>query len=305
MAGNDIPDEIDAGKSRWARYLDEIPFIGDYLNPRGKIAIIRMAGVIADNSVMRRAGINYQKFREVFEKAFETPRLRALVLVINSPGGAPAQCSLIASQIRTLAADKNIPVYAFIEDVAASGGYWLSCAADEIYAQETSIVGSIGVISSGFGLDGFIARHAIERRIHTAGRDKSFLDPFRPEKPEDVSRLRALQDSMHENFKSWVKERRGTRLGSNESELLEGAFWTGGDALALGLIDGIGDYTSVMKEKFGEDIRFKYFTPDRKTLLSGLLPFGGESRLASGGLIDAGALIDAAEEKTFWGRFGL
>lgn len=286
-------------KSRWTEYLKNIPWLGDYLEPTDKVAVVRMAGVIADTTVMRRAGINFNKFREPLAKAFETPRLKAVAVIINSPGGAPAQCSLITTQILDLAREKNIPVYAFVEDIAASGGYWIACAAQEIYAQETSIVGSIGVISSGFGLDKFIEKHDIARRIYTSGRDKSFLDPFKPEKAEDIDRLKTVQESMHRSFKDWVQERRGSRLQAGESELMEGAFWTGRDAVSLGIIDGIGDVVTVLKGKFGDDVRFVNCSPEKKSLLASLMPFGQEASF------DAGAVIEAAEEKSFWNRFGL
>ena len=286
-------------KSRWAQYLNKIPYLGEFLEPTDKVAVLRLAGVIADSSMMRRAGINFQKFREPIEKAFEISRLKAIALVINSPGGAPAQCSLIGDMIRSLSKEKSVPVFAFIEDVAASGGYWLACAGEEIYAQETSIVGSIGVISSGFGFDEFIKKYDVSRRIHTSGRDKSFMDPFRPEKADDVSRLKNIQAGMHESFKDWVKDRRGGRLRGTEDELMEGAFWTGKDALERGLVDGIGNVVSVIKDKYGEDIKFIDCSPEKKSFLASFLPFGNEAQL------DIGAIVEAAEEKTLWGRFGL
>ena len=286
-------------KSRWAAYLEQIPFLNEWFAPKDKIAFLRMAGVIADSSVMRRAGINHQKYREAIAEAFEAKRVRAVALIVNSPGGAPAQCSLITTQIRRIAAEKNIPVYAFVEDVAASGGYWISCAADEIYAQETSIVGSIGVISASFGFDKFIERHEVTRRVHTSGKDKSFLDPFRPEKSDDVKRLKDIQADMHAAFKEWVHERRGARLKGSEEELMEGAFWMGKAALERGLVDGLGDAGGILKEKFGPDVRFVDFTPEKKSFLSALLPLSGDAA------IDPAAFIEAASEKTFWGRFGL
>jgi len=286
-------------KTRLDDYLKHIPFLGEYLNPTDKVAVLRMAGIIADTTVMRRAGINHHKFREAIDDAFDLGRLKAVALLINSPGGAPAQCSLISAQIRALSEEKNIPVYAFVEDVAASGGYWLACIGDEIYAQESSIVGSIGVISSGFGFDEFIKNHDITRRIHTSGRDKSFLDPFKPEKADDVARLKDVQAGIHQSFKDWVYGRRAARLKGSESELMEGAFWTGREAHTLGLIDGINDLSTIMKEKFGPDIVFVDCTPEKKSFLSSILPFSGEAKL------DLGALVEVAEEKTFWGRFGL
>lgn len=293
-----MEDENTPTKSRMAKYIDQIPFIGEYLNPTDKVVVLRMAGVIADSSQMRRAGINYHKFKEAIEKAFDVPRAKAVAIVINSPGGAPAQCSIISSAIQKLSNDKKIPVYTFIEDVAASGGYWLACLGDEIYAQSTSIVGSIGVISSGFGLDEFIKSHDITRRIYTSGRDKSFLDPFKPEKADDVARLKSIQADMHETFKDWVRQQRGIRLNGDDSTLMEGGFWTGRAAHELGLIDGIGDVTSVMREKFGDDIRFVDCSPEKKSWIASLLPFG-EAR------IDIGDVLDKAEERTIWSRFGL
>lgn len=293
----------DTPKTRsWSDYLKYIPFVGEWLEPTDKIAVIRMAGVIADSSMMRRAGINYHKFKDSIADAFDVSRVKAVALVINSPGGAPAQCSIIASMITRLSDEKNIPVFAFVEDVAASGGYWLACAGSEIYAQETSIVGSIGVISSGFGLDKFIQKHDIERRIHTSGRDKSFLDPFRPEKADDVERLKSLQAEMHEAFKGWVKIRRGGRLNGRDEDLMEGAFWTGATAMGHGLIDGIGTVTAIMKGKFGEDIKFVDCSPEKKGLLSQFLPFlGSDAKIG----MDPGMIIDAAEERAIWNRFGL
>lgn len=297
---SDIQDLPKAPARDWGDYLKRIPFIGEWLEPTDKIAVTRMAGVIADTTMMRRAGVNYHKYREAIADAFALPRLKAVALVINSPGGAPAQCSLIGNVIKRLSDEKNVPVFAFVEDVAASGGYWLACIGQEIYAQETSIIGSIGVISSGFGLDKFIEKHDVERRVHTSGRDKSFLDPFRPEKSDDIARLKTIQSDMHRSFKDWVIESRGGRLTGSENELMEGAFWSGKAALDHGLIDGIGDVTTIMKQKFGDEIKFADFTPEKKGFLAQFLPWGGgDSKL------DLGSIIDAAEEKTVWARFGL
>lgn len=287
-------------ESRMTQYLRAIPLIGNWLDPQDSVAVLRMSGVIADSSMMRRAGINFKKFDKSIEEAFGVKRLKAVALIINSPGGAPAQCSLISAKIRKLASEKSVPVFAFVEDVAASGGYWLSCIGDEIYAQETSIVGSIGVISSGFGLDEFIKKYDVKRRIYTSGRDKSFLDPFKPEKAEDISRLKNLQGQMHQSFKEWVHERRDPRLMGEDSELMEGAFWTGKEAMEKGLIDGIGDVHSVLKEKFGDKIRVVECTPEKKGLLSSFLPFGD-----SEAGFDAGSIIEIAEERSAWNRFGL
>lgn len=291
--------EAKTNKDRWGDIFKKLPVIGEWLEPSDKVAVIRMAGVIADSSMMRRAGINFQKFRDSIADAFELKRVKAVALAINSPGGAPAQCSVISAMIKRLSEEKDVPVFAFVEDVAASGGYWLACLGQEIYAQETSIVGSIGVISSGFGFDQLIKEYKVERRIHTSGRDKSFMDPFRAEKADDVARLKSLQADMHETFKDWVIESRGGRLRGSETELMEGAFWTGKQALENGLIDGIGDVGGVMKQKYGDDIKFIDCSPEKKSMIERFLPFVGDSKL------DLGSLVDAAEEKAVWNRYGL
>lgn len=280
-------------------YCEDIPLVNQLLEKKGKVAVIRMAGVIADSANVRRSGISYQKFSKVIDKAFDVKPLKAVALVINSPGGAPAQCSLITAQIRKLAEDKEVPVYAFVEDVAASGGYWIACAAEEIYAQESSVVGSIGVISAGFGFEDFIDKHNIKRRVHTSGTDKSFLDPFLPEHDKDVKRLKALQADIHDSFKKWVKERRGERLNGTDKTLMEGAFWTGLQAMEKGIIDGIGDMKTVMKSKFEDKVRFIDCSPEKKLLSA--LPFGGGD--AQGNWVQMA--LDSAEDRATWSRFGL
>lgn len=274
-----------------------IPIIGGILKPKPKISIIRLSGVIADSGSMGRSSINYARMEKPIEHAFDIFDLKAVFLIINSPGGSPAQSALIGNHIRRLSQEKEIPVYAFVEDVAASGGYWLACAADEIYATDVSIVGSIGVISSGFGFQNFIDRYGIERRIHTSGKDKSFLDPFAEEKPADVKRLSGIQKELHESFIDWVKERRGDKLDGNDKDLFEGQFWTGLKAKELGIIDGIEDAKSFAKEKFGDDIRFVESSAEKK-LLPSLLGTEAKHSLAQ----DA---IDTIETKAVWGRYGL
>ncbi len=287
------------GKDRTVEYMKKIPFLGEWLEPTDKVAVLRFAGIIADTTVMRRAGVNWNKFRDAIPDAFDVKRLRAVAIIINSPGGAPAQCSLITDQIVALSKEKKIPVYAFVEDIAASGGYWLACAADEIYVQETSIVGSIGVISSSFGLDQFIQKHNVQRRVYTSGKEKSFLDPFKPEKEDDLQRLKAIQADMHESFKAWVKSRRAGKLAGDDNELMEGAFWTGRDAVDKGIADHVGHVITVMKEKFGDEIKFVDCTPEKKSFLSSLLPLGADSKL------DLGQIVEVAEERSAWSRFGL
>ena len=281
------PTSFQQRAARW-------PLIGRFFDRSPKVAVVRMSGVISDMS--RRAAISYPRHAKLLEKAFEKRGIVAVALVINSPGGSPAQSSLVASLVRQLAMEKDVPVYAFVEDVAASGGYWLACAADKIYAQETSIVGSIGVISSSFGLEDFIERHGIHRRLHTSGGQKSFLDPFKPEKPEDVERLKTIQNDMHHAFIAWVRQRREDHLTGFDRDLFDGSFWTGKVAVGYGIIDGIGDIRSTMREKFGEHVKLVPVDPDRK------LPFP-LSLLSQASLSDD--LADTLDSLALRGRYGL
>ncbi|MFP4314348.1 MAG: S49 family peptidase [Alphaproteobacteria bacterium] len=276
-----------------------VPVIGGILKARPKVAVIRFSGVIAD-STMKRGGISHARFEKTIENAFDLHKLQAVVLLINSPGGSPAQSSLIADQIKTLAKEKDVPVYAFAEDVAASGGYWLACAADKIYAQPSSIIGSIGVISAGFGFQDFIAKHNIERRVYTSGKDKGFLDPFLEEKPADVKRLKTLQSEIHDQFKDWVRERRGEHLKAEDKDLFEGQFWTATIALEKGLIDGLGDYKTIIKDAHGEDIKFKELKAD-KSITSYLAP-GSKIGLPASWSDD---LLETLESRAIWNRYGL
>lgn len=280
--------------------LAKTPVVGRLFNPRPKVSVLRLAGVIRDTSLGGREGISHARFSELIEKAFKKQPLAALALVINSPGGSGAQSALIAGQIRALAEEKNVPVLAFVEDVAASGGYWLACAADEIFAQPMSIVGSVGVISSSFGLKDLIEKAGVERRIHTAGKDKSFLDPFVDEKAGDVKRLGEIQKDMHAVFKDWVRSRRGEKLKGADKDLFEGAFWTGGGALENGFIDGFGEMRAVCRERFGKEVKFIELSAPKKWW-SGLMRFGSGGAVAS--LPDA--LIDAVEARAFLSRYGL
>jgi len=237
------------------------------------------------------------------ERAFKAPRLAAVALTINSPGGSPVQSALIAKRIRDLAEEKQVPVIAFAEDVAASGGYWLACAADEIYADESSILGSIGVISAGFGFPELLARHGVERRVHSSGARKGMLDPFQAESPDDLERLKAIQSDIHDSFKDLVRSRRAGKLKGDENDLFNGDIFSGRQALALGLIDGIGDMRTVLRERFGDKVRLRVIDGPRRLRL----PFG----IAAGGLggldlaASAHALVEAAEERALWSRYGL
>jgi signal peptide peptidase SppA len=271
------------------------------------VAVLRLDGAIGPSaSRFRSSSLDIRSQAARIERAFKTKRVRAVALVVNSPGGSPAQADLIAKRIRDLAAEEDVPVFAFAEDVAASGGYWLACAGDEIYVTESSIVGSIGVIFSGFGFQDLIARYGVERRVHTAGENKGALDPFVAEREDDVTRLKAAQSAIHDSFKRYVTARRGARLDAGAPDLFSGAFWTGVQAVDLGLADGIGDVRTVMREKFGEKVRLVPIMERRSALRSflGRTEAPVPSRANAGtALIDA--LIDAVEERFLWSRFGL
>ncbi len=283
--------------------------IGRAMRRAPVVAVLRLSGVISAPSRIH-SGLNLGALAPHIEAAFRQRRLRAVALVVNSPGGAAAQSSLIARRIRSLAAEKEVPVFAFVEDVAASGGYWLACAADEIYADESSIVGSIGVIASGFGFVEMMAKLGVERRLHTQGDKKALLDPFIPEAPADVRRLAALQKDIFESFKDVVRERRGGKLTLGERQAFSGEIWTGRKALEHGLIDGIGDLRTVMRERYGEDVRFKVLGRE-PGLLSRVLRrrFGGTAVAARGSPPVPGnwadQLISALEARALWSRFGL
>jgi len=258
------------------------------------VAVIPLSGVIGSFGPRRR-GLSLESLAPVIARAFKTGGLKAVALAVNSPGGSPVQSALIQKRIRALAEEKKVPVFAFAEDVAASGGYWLLLAGDEAYADENSIVGSIGVISAGFGFPDAIRRLGIERRVHTAGEKKSFHDPFQDEKPEDVARLRALQDEIHENFRAFVRDRRAGKLKAPEDELFTGEFWTGRRAASLGLIDGLGDLRTVMRERYGKDVRFRVFRQER-SLLGSLLRGQQEWPFHA---------MAALDERLWWSRYGL
>ncbi|WP_134679486.1 S49 family peptidase [Paracoccus ravus] len=234
-----------------------------FLNRPPRVAVIRLQGVIGAGA--RGASLSDAALAALFERAFKRRKPAAVALVINSPGGSPVQSSLIGARIRRLAEEQKVPVHAFVEDVAASGGYWLASSADFIWADDSSVLGSIGVISAGFGFAELIARHGIERRVHTAGQSKSMLDPFRPEKPEDVERLNRLLLPIHAAFKEQVLARRKDRLAEGR-DLFNGEIWTGREAVELGLADGIAHLVPKMRELYGSKVRFLTYG-QRKPLL--------------------------------------
>jgi len=290
----------------WRRHVAGLPVIGRLAQRRPIVPVVRLNGVIGVGGGVRR-GLSLAAVAPSLEQAFETPGAVCVALAINSPGGSPVQSSLIQRRIRALAAEHEMPVIAFTEDVAASGGYWLACAGDEIIADENSIVGSIGVISAGFGFTDAIAKIGVERRVHTAGESKSILDPFQPEDPEDVARLKAIQSDIHDSFKAMVRDRRAGKLKGEESELFSGAFWTGRRGWELGLVDGLGNLRGILRERYGEKVRLKLVEPSQRwpwskqpsgvALLSG---FAGQ------GLREVpDGLISAIEERAWWARYGL
>ena len=264
-----------------------------FLRKSQHVSCIPLNGIIAPN-MGRRKGLNLHELDKVIEQAFSVKNLKAVVLQINSPGGSPVQSEMISKRIRDLSEKKNVPVLAFVEDVAASGGYWLACAADEIFASKASIIGSIGVVSSGFGFDKAIEKIGIDRRLYTSGENKAILDPFLPENKDDVKRLKAIQKELHNQFISFVKSRRGSKITNKDKDLFTGAFWSGQKSLDLGLIDAFGEMKFILKERFGENIKIREFAPKKK--------FFGFGSLLSGAL---DVLIYKVEERISFKRFGL
>jgi len=265
-----------------------------FFKRRPLVAVIKMNGVIGTGG-FGRSRINYETIENSINKAFGERRAKAVSLVINSPGGSPVQSSLIYKRIRYLADKKDIPVLVFVEDVAASGGYWLACAGDEIYADKASIIGSIGVISASFGFSEAIKKIGIERRVYTTGKAKGSLDPFKPENPNDVKMLKNIQNDIQQAFIDLVTSRRGKRL-TNDFDLFTGAFWSGTEAVKLGLIDGIGEMREILRERFGKNVKIKIIAK-RKGFLTNLTQSRNQNIIKN--------LISTIEENEIWKRFGL
>jgi signal peptide peptidase SppA len=287
---------------------------------RGDIAlvpVVRLTGVIGFSTPLR-PGLTLAGIARTLDRAFGVRNAKAVALLINSPGGSAVQSHLIYQRIRALAAEKNLPVFAAVEDVAASGGYMIACAADEIVCDPASIVGSIGVVGASFGFTEAIRKLGVERRIYTAGEHKSMLDPFLPEKEEDVTRLKSIQREIHEMFIDLVRKSRGARLTGPETTLFSGEYWTAKTALEYGVIDRLIDLRAFLRERYGEDVMTPVVAGDRG-LFGWRKP--GVSRLASGlasglavGLVperlfDGAGLMDdfisAVESRSIWSRFGL
>ena len=269
---------------------------------RSVVPVVRLSGVIAAGGGLRR-GISLEVVEPQLKKAFSLKSAKAVALIINSPGGSPVQSALIGQRVRDLARKADVPVLAFCEDVAASGGYWLAASADEIFANGASIIGSIGVVSAGFGFDRAIEKLGIDRRVYTAGESKAILDPFRPESEDDVERLKSLQAEIHQQFIAHVVERRGGKLKGAHEDLFSGAFWSGETAVDLGLIDGLGDCRSVVTKRFGEDVDLMSIQPKKK-LFSGIGGLSGTmAGAAAASVVDEAAQL--ALERAYLSRFGL
>lgn len=268
------------------------------------VAVLRLSGAIAPSPRLRGA-LNLATLSGPLAHAFTAPNVVAVALAINSPGGAAAQSSLIFRRIRALAEETKRPVFAFAEDVAASGGYMLACAADEIYANESSIIGSIGVISAGFGFPDLLTRLGIERRVHAMGARKGMLDPFRPERAEDVAQLEAVQRHIYGAFTALVRERRGARLAADEELLFSGAFWSGIEAERLGLVDGIGDLRQVMRARFGPKTRLKVFGARRPWWRRRLVRVAEPEALPRAAAPWPEEMREMLETSALWARYGL
>ncbi|MCL6229784.1 S49 family peptidase [Bartonella bilalgolemii] len=265
-----------------------------------QIPVVRLQGmIISSNSLMSRT-LSLARSASLLDKAFSYKKAPAVALIINSPGGSPVQSRLIFQRIRDLANEKNKQVFTFVEDVAASGGYMIACAGDEIFADPSSIVGSIGVVSASFGFPELLKKIGVERRVYTAGKNKVTLDPFQPEKKTDVDHLKSLQLEVHQTFIDLVKERRMSKL-SDDSNIFTGMFWSGKKGVELGLIDELGDVRSVIKKRFGDNAKLRLISPP-KSLLSSKMHLGVSADTI---YTAVDGVMMAAEERALWQRYGL
>lgn len=275
---------------RWRRGVSLVP-------------VVRLSGVIGFSTPLR-PGLTIAGIAKSLDRAFGMRKITAVALVINSPGGSAVQSHLIHRRIRDLAAEKGVPVIAFVEDVAASGGYMIACAADEIVCDPSSIVGSIGVVGATFGFDEAIRKLGIERRVYTAGERKVMLDPFLPENPDDVARLKAIQHEIHDSFIDLVKERRGERLSEDEPNLFSGEYWAAKTALGMGLVDRLGELRAVLRERYGEEVLTPLVSAERG--LFGRRQPGVAGPFAGPGIgLAADDIISALETRALWSRYGL
>lgn len=286
----------------WFSVIADSVASGSWWSKKPVVPVLRLSGVIGSVTPLR-AGLTLSSCATAIDRAFSVRKARAVAIQINSPGGSPAQSRLIYQRIRALAKEKSLPVYVFAEDVAASGGYMLALAGDEIYVDSSTIAGSIGVISSGFGFTDFIQRLGIERRVYTAGEKKMMLDAFQPENTDDVARLKTIQRVIHEDFIALVKERRGRKIEAAGDGLFTGEFWAGRQAVELGLADGISDIRTKMRELFGDDVCLKLIPLERGFFRKrpGIGADGGLGLSLSGA---ADEIISALEARAIWARFG-
>ena len=276
--------------ARWRRDVATVP-------------VVRLSGIIGLSTPLR-PGLTLSSCARSLERAFSMSNAKAVALLINSPGGSAVQSHLIFKRIRALAAEKSLPVIAFVEDVAASGGYMIACAADEIVADPSSVVGSIGVVGGSFGFDRLLDKIGIERRLYTSGEHKAMLDPFLPEKPEDVERLKAIQQEIHASFIELVKASRGAKLSGPESTLFSGEYWTGSTALGFGIIDRLGDLRTELRMRYGDKVRTPIIAAERGLFRR----FSGLDAGLAGGLGAATlpeGIISALEARALWARYGL
>jgi signal peptide peptidase SppA len=295
-------------RARWRSFADRwVEWIPARLR-RGTpvVPVVRLSGVIGAVTPLR-PGMTLAGVAKMLERAFAMKNARAVAVVINSPGGSPVQSRQIYLRIRQLAAEKSLPVLVFVEDVAASGGYMIACAGDEIFCDPSSILGSIGVVGGSFGFQELIKRIGVERRLYTAGEHKAMLDPFLPEDPDDVARIKALQREIHAIFIALVKQSRGARLKGVDDVLFTGEYWAGERSVSLGLADAIGDLRSTLRARFGDKVLTPLIAP-ATGLLSGLL---GRKSAGAGTLVALGGfaglpeeLISALETRAIWARFG-
>ena len=274
----------------------------NFLKKKKIIPIVHISGIIGNIGGLRN-GITISSIEDLLEKAFKIKKSAAVAIIINSPGGSPVQSSLIYKRIKKLAKKNKTKVIFFVEDVAASGGYYIACAGDEIYVDENSIVGSIGVIYASFGFDKLIKKHGIERRIFTTGKYKSILDSFQKQKLSDVKKLKSIQTEIFKNFKNIVLKSRIKKINKQNKNIFSGSFWTGKEAIKLGLVDGIGDLKTVMEKKFGEKLKYVPIKP-KKSFLKGILSKSFYSR----DLVDTKKIINDMmtyiESRNIWGRYG-
>ena len=289
---------------RWPAPVEKLmEWLPARLRGAAVVPVVRLSGLIGAVTPLR-PGMSLAAVARILERAFSMKNAKAVALVINSPGGSPVQSRQIYLRIRQLAAEKKLPVLVFVEDVAASGGYMIACAGDEIFCDPSSILGSIGVVGGSFGLQEFIKKIGIERRLYTAGEHKAMLDPFLPENPDDVDRLKALQREIHTIFIALVKQSRGTRLKAADDVLFTGEYWAGETSISLGLADAIGDLRSTLRARYGEKVVTPLVAPP-SGMLSGLLGRRSPGTFElEGALSLPDELISAFESRAIWAKFG-